>query len=581
MGVEARRVVFGHTHLPVPARGARAAIELVNPGSVGIPLDGDHRAAYALVHDDGRVELRRVEYDWQAAAARGARAGRRAAGQAHRTGPFRRVLMLRSRPGAAVQRPRPARPRVLRPVRGGGRQHPARRRPARADAARLPRAQRARARHPDLRAGRATGSPTTSSSASTRRSSPRSTARTSTRWRRRSTTSSTTPRRSPTTSASTRSRRRWSRRSGWPTCCSTAARQISEAMPRLRGFKDISHYTVEINRLENDGDRITREAIAVAVRQRHRPDGRDPLEGHLRAPRGGDRRDRARGEHPRGHRHQELVAGRGPEWRASSSRSSSSWPRRSPSTSPTASTTPPTWWPPRSPRARWRRGWRSATPRSSTSSAPSSRSRWRRRSPRTSSTPTSITLLIVFGGLVGAIAWNLITWYFGLPSSSSHALIGGIVGAMLVAEGPDADLLRGAAPRQGDAAGAGGADAGVRRRRHRRSWCSTGSSARLRPGPVTGGFRGGQVISGGLLALAHGTNDAQKTMGVIALALVAYGTLPASDPDAADLGGRLGRHGDRARHLRRAAGASSRRWAAASTRWTRRRASPPRARAPR
>ena len=52
--------------------------------------------------------------------------------------------------------------------------------------------------------------------------------------------------------------------------------------------------------------------------------------------------------------------------------------------------------------------------------------------------PGSITLLVVFGGLVGAIAWNLITWYFGLPSSSSHALIGGIVGAMLVAHGPDA-----------------------------------------------------------------------------------------------------------------------------------------------
>src|SRR4051794_1184237 len=52
--------------------------------------------------------------------------------------------------------------------------------------------------------------------------------------------------------------------------------------------------------------------------------------------------------------------------------------------------------------------------------------------------PNSITLLIVFAGLVGAIAWNLVTWYFGLPSSSSHALIGGIVGAMLVAQGPDA-----------------------------------------------------------------------------------------------------------------------------------------------
>jgi inorganic phosphate transporter, PiT family len=52
----------------------------------------------------------------------------------------------------------------------------------------------------------------------------------------------------------------------------------------------------------------------------------------------------------------------------------------------------------------------------------------------------------------------------------------------------------------------------------------------LRPGPVKRGFRGGQIVSGGLLALAHGTNDAQKTMGVIALALVAYGSLPAGDP---------------------------------------------------
>ena len=52
--------------------------------------------------------------------------------------------------------------------------------------------------------------------------------------------------------------------------------------------------------------------------------------------------------------------------------------------------------------------------------------------------PAAITLLAIFAGLVGAIAWNLITWYFGLPSSSSHALIGGIVGAVLVAAGPDA-----------------------------------------------------------------------------------------------------------------------------------------------
>jgi diadenosine tetraphosphatase ApaH/serine/threonine PP2A family protein phosphatase len=65
MGVEAERVVFGHTHLQFERPGP-GGIELVNPGSVGMPLDGDHRAAYALLHDDGSVEMRRVEYDWRA-----------------------------------------------------------------------------------------------------------------------------------------------------------------------------------------------------------------------------------------------------------------------------------------------------------------------------------------------------------------------------------------------------------------------------------------------------------------------------------------------------------------------------------
>jgi putative phosphoesterase len=67
MGVEARRVVFGHTHLQFMRPGP-GGIELVNPGSVGIPLDGDRRAAYAIVNDDDSVELRRVEYDWRLAA---------------------------------------------------------------------------------------------------------------------------------------------------------------------------------------------------------------------------------------------------------------------------------------------------------------------------------------------------------------------------------------------------------------------------------------------------------------------------------------------------------------------------------
>ena len=66
--VEEPRVVFGHTHLPFARRGARG-IELVNPGSVGMPFDGDPRAAYALMHEDGTIERRRAAYDHEASAA--------------------------------------------------------------------------------------------------------------------------------------------------------------------------------------------------------------------------------------------------------------------------------------------------------------------------------------------------------------------------------------------------------------------------------------------------------------------------------------------------------------------------------
>ena len=136
----------------------------------------------------------------------------------------------------------------------------------------------------------------------------------------------------------------------------------------------------------------------------------------------------------------------------------------------------------------------------------------------------SVGLLAVFAGLVGAIAWNLVTWYFGLPSSSSHALIGGMVGAVFVAEGADSVFFVNGligkvivpgivAPILAFVVG-GLAIVFI-----------YGIIGRMRPGPVSGGFRLGQVISGGLLALAHGTNDAQKTMGVITLALVANGTV--------------------------------------------------------
>jgi PiT family inorganic phosphate transporter len=140
-----------------------------------------------------------------------------------------------------------------------------------------------------------------------------------------------------------------------------------------------------------------------------------------------------------------------------------------------------------------------------------------------------ITPTIVFAGLIGAIAWNLITWWLGLPSSSSHALIGGVVGSAVAAAGLDAILAEGlvgkvlipAVVAPVVAFLVAGLGIGLAYR----------IAGRQRPGPVTRGFRYGQIISGGLLALAHGTNDAQKTMGVITLALIANGTLGANaDP---------------------------------------------------
>jgi inorganic phosphate transporter, PiT family len=140
-----------------------------------------------------------------------------------------------------------------------------------------------------------------------------------------------------------------------------------------------------------------------------------------------------------------------------------------------------------------------------------------------------ITPTVVFAGLIGAISWNLITWWFALPSSSSHALIGGVVGSAVAAAGFDAVLAEGlvgkvlvpaiVAPLLAFTV------AGI----------SIGLVYRIvggqRPGTVTRGFRYGQIVSGGLLALAHGTNDAQKTMGVITLALIANGNLGAdADP---------------------------------------------------
>src|SRR3954447_6822969 len=138
----------------------------------------------------------------------------------------------------------------------------------------------------------------------------------------------------------------------------------------------------------------------------------------------------------------------------------------------------------------------------------------------------AVTPEIIFGGLIGAIIWNLATWYFGLPSSSSHALIGGVVGAVLVASGTGAvngealvsKLLIPALIAPVLAFLVAGVAILV-------AYRIVGG---LSPGPTQRGYRLGQILSGGLLSLAHGTNDAQKTMGIITLALIANGNL-ASD----------------------------------------------------
>jgi PiT family inorganic phosphate transporter len=138
-----------------------------------------------------------------------------------------------------------------------------------------------------------------------------------------------------------------------------------------------------------------------------------------------------------------------------------------------------------------------------------------------------ITPTIVFGGLIGAIAWNLATWYFGLPSSSSHALIGGVIGAAFAAEGPKAVFADGViekvvipalvAPVLALVVAGIGILLAYR------------IIGRQHPGVVSRGFRLGQIVSGSLVSLSHGTNDAQKTMGIIFLALVANGNLSTGD----------------------------------------------------
>ena len=134
-----------------------------------------------------------------------------------------------------------------------------------------------------------------------------------------------------------------------------------------------------------------------------------------------------------------------------------------------------------------------------------------------------VTNQVLLAALLGAIAWNLMTWWLGLPSSSTHALVGGLCGAALVQAGTKGVLWHGlwekviipaaASPLIGFA-GAFVLVVLIYRLFFRAS-----------PGMANRGFRYGQLVSGTWVAFTHGANDAQKTMGVIALALYTHGSI--------------------------------------------------------
>ncbi len=132
-----------------------------------------------------------------------------------------------------------------------------------------------------------------------------------------------------------------------------------------------------------------------------------------------------------------------------------------------------------------------------------------------------LTLKMVIACLIGTLIWNLITWFFGIPSSSTHALIGGMLGSIFVAVGVDAIKFNGvyrvifalfASPVLGFAVGFL-----VLRIIYLLSWSASPN--------INGFFRQGQIVTALSLAFSYGTNDAQKTMGIITLSLVISGVL--------------------------------------------------------
>ena len=136
-------------------------------------------------------------------------------------------------------------------------------------------------------------------------------------------------------------------------------------------------------------------------------------------------------------------------------------------------------------------------------------------------------MLIVFTGLVGGILWNVLTWLLGLPSSSSHALFGGLIGSAIVAIGFDGVQWMGVLSKIIVPAVLSPVIAAIVAATG--TWLVYRIAAPVADDRKHGGFRKGQVATASLMSLAHGTNDAQKTMGVIFLALVASGTLSNDD----------------------------------------------------
>lgn len=140
--------------------------------------------------------------------------------------------------------------------------------------------------------------------------------------------------------------------------------------------------------------------------------------------------------------------------------------------------------------------------------------------------PSVIDQYVIFGALVGALSWNIITWYYGIPSSSSHALIGGLVGAGIAKAGVGSLVASGVfkivafifvSPMLGMLLGS--------LLMLLVSWLAR----RQQPSKIDKWFRRLQLVSAGLYSLGHGANDAQKTMGVIWILLISSGYVQATD----------------------------------------------------